>query len=101
MSILKIVCRLMAGPNVVIYFIVYIVKLNTDKLIMVEQIGYITRGGQMTSDLEEIIKRAQEQPGVADVIEVQRMYLELLQQSGVFLEEITPDAIGSYSTDAS
>jgi hypothetical protein len=55
----------------------------------------------MTNELEEIIKKAQEQPGVAEVIEVQRMYNELLRQSGVLLDETAPDTIGSYSSDAS
>lgn len=55
----------------------------------------------MTDELGEIIRKAQEQPGVSDVIEVQRMYNELLRQSGVHLDEDAPEAIGSYSSDAS
>jgi hypothetical protein len=55
----------------------------------------------MTDELGEIIRKAQEQPGVSDVIEVQRMYNELLRQSGVHLYEDAPEAIGSYSSDTS
>lgn len=55
----------------------------------------------MGDELSEIIRKAQEQPGVSDVIEVQRMYDELLRKSGLHLSEDSPEAIGSYSSDAS
>ncbi|MGD0951565.1 MAG: hypothetical protein ABR985_04095 [Methanotrichaceae archaeon] len=55
----------------------------------------------MTNELDELIKKAQEQPGIVEIMDVQRRYNELLRQSGIILGEVAPDTISSYSSDSS
>lgn len=52
-------------------------------------------------ELEEIIKSAQKQPGVADVMRFYSQYNELLQKSGVYLGQTTQCTISSYSSNSS
>ena len=52
-------------------------------------------------ELEELIKRAQKQPGVVDVMRFYSQYNEILQKSGVYLGQTTQCAISSYSSSSS
>ena len=53
----------------------------------------------MTGDceLEELIRKAQSQPGIYEIMDVYSRYTKLLVQSGIYLGEKAPDTIDSYS----
>lgn len=53
------------------------------------------------NELEELIKKAQGQPGIADVMRFYSQYNEILQKSGIYLGQITPCAVSSYSSSSS
>lgn len=52
-------------------------------------------------ELDELIKSAQEQPGIADLMFVYGQYDEMLQKSREYLEEVEPKVIISASSDSS
>jgi len=52
-------------------------------------------------ELEDLIKRAQAQPGVVDVMRFRSQYDELLKKSGVYLGQTTQFAVSSYSSNSS
>jgi hypothetical protein len=51
-------------------------------------------------ELDELIKSAQEQPGIADLMVVYGQYAEMLQKSREYLEGIKPKVIISASSDS-
>ncbi|MFZ2071915.1 MAG: hypothetical protein WAV32_10055 [Halobacteriota archaeon] len=51
--------------------------------------------------LEELIKSAQEQPGIADLMFVYGQYDEMLQKSREYLEGVKPKVIISASSNSS
>jgi len=52
-------------------------------------------------ELDELIKSAQEQPGIADLMFVYGQYDEMLQKSREYLEGIKPKGIISASSNSS
>lgn len=52
-------------------------------------------------ELEELIRKAQSQPGVFEMMDIYNKYAKLLQQSGIKLEESANDVISSYSYNSS
>lgn len=52
-------------------------------------------------ELEELIKEAQKQPGIIEIMDVQSRYNELLQKSGITLGETAPDTVSSNSFNSS
>ena len=52
-------------------------------------------------ELENLIKSAQQQPGVADVMRFYSQYNEILRKSGITLGQTTQCAINSYSASSS
>ncbi len=55
----------------------------------------------ITEEYNEIIKRAQEQPGIADLMQVYGHYEELLKQSYEYLANISPKIIISTTNTTS
>ncbi|MEA1945526.1 MAG: hypothetical protein U9N07_09420 [Euryarchaeota archaeon] len=54
-----------------------------------------------TLELDELIKSAQKQPGIADLMFVYGQYDEMLEKSREYLEGIKPKVIISASSDSS
>ncbi len=52
-------------------------------------------------ELDELVKSAQEQPGIADLMFVYGQYAEMLEKSSEYLEGIKPKDIISVSSDSS
>jgi len=52
-------------------------------------------------ELEELIKSAQQQPGIADLMFVYGQYDEMLQKSREYLEGVKPKVIISTSSNSS
>ncbi len=52
-------------------------------------------------ELDELIKRAQQQPGIADLMFVYGQYDEMLQKSREYLEGVKPKVIISASSNSS
>lgn len=52
-------------------------------------------------ELGEIIRRAQKQPGVADVMAFYAQYSKLLQKNNECSLAMTPQGISSYSSNSS
>lgn len=48
---------------------------------------------EIKSDLDQLIKRAQEQPGIADLMLVYGQYEELLRKSHEYLAEMRPKSV--------
>lgn len=55
---------------------------------------------KMKLELDELIKNAQEQPGIADLMFVYGQYAEMLEKSCEYLEGIKPKVIISASSDS-
>lgn len=51
-------------------------------------------------DLEELIKEAQRQPGIADIMAFYAQYNEMLQRRDVYLAAMQPEAVNSYSANS-
>jgi len=56
---------------------------------------------KIESELDELIKRAQKQPGVADLMFVYGQYDEMMQKSREYLEGVRPKVIISASSNSS
>lgn len=56
---------------------------------------------KVTLELDELIKSAQKQPGVADLILVYGKYDEMMQKSREYLEGVRPKVIISASSNSS
>jgi|LGVF01.2.fsa_nt_gb hypothetical protein len=52
-------------------------------------------------ELDELIKSAQQQPGIADLMFVYGQYDEMLRKSGEYLEGVKPKVIISASSNSS
>ena len=52
-------------------------------------------------ELDELIKSAQQQPGIADLMLVYGQYDEMLRKSGEYLEGVKPKVIISASSNSS
>jgi len=56
---------------------------------------------KIESELDELIKSAQKQPGVADLMFVYGQHDEMMQKSREYLEGVRPKAIISASSNSS
>ncbi len=55
----------------------------------------------MGAELEELIKKAQMQPNVADFMAFYAQYSKLLQKNAEYRAAMTPQGISSYSSNTS
>jgi hypothetical protein len=58
-------------------------------------------GSKIKLELDELIKKAEEQPGIADLMFVYGQYDEMLQKSREYLEGVRPKDIISASSNSS
>lgn len=55
---------------------------------------------ELKLELEELIKNARKQPGIADLMFVYGQYDEMLQKSREYLEGVKPKVVISASSDS-
>ncbi len=55
---------------------------------------------KIESEIDEIIKNAQKQPGIADLMFVYGEYAEMMEKSRDYLEEVKPKVIISSASDS-